>query len=1074
MRVDLYTTIGRSDRAIDACCEYLARIGIDWSAHPSDDEVDREYAELWRTLKDRPIEALIDLPRATDPVGCCTLDVLTATQPAAYFTDENLHCLVVACGVNLSIRYGNSDASCLSYVGLSVVLGPRFGNYRAAFQFGKLGFDLTERRGLLRFEARLYFTFATLVNAWTRHIRTSVALLRRAFEATQETGDLLFGVNCCNHLVTFLLMQGDPLENVQREAEKGLEFVRKAKFGFVDILVIERQLIRMLRGLLPDFGCLNDDHFDEQEVEQRFVDNPQLSNPAYIYWLRKLQARYLAGSYADALDAATHAQRYSSTAMSHPANAEYRLYRALALAAQHDLASPDERRALRDPLRADQEHLETWEKSCPDNFANRAALVAAEVARIDGDADEAGRQYERAIRSARDHGFVQNEAIAYETAARFYRARGFTLFADTYLREARDRYLRWGADGKVRQIERLHPRLVERKVVEPAATVALRPEQLDLISVVKASQTISGVIVRDELLRTLLQVLLEQGGAGRALVILARERELTLIAEATTDDPVMRVEPTAVTAARAPLSILSYVQRTHERVLLDDVLADTGRFTDDDYLVRACPRSVVCLPVRRQAEVVALLYLENDVAPGAFTPERLVALDLVAAQAAISLENALFLERERAGRVQAEAAGRRALLLGEATALISSTFDYEGAFGQLARLCVRWLADWAIIELMEGERSVRLAGAHRNREKEPLLRELSERYPTRVGSRTPAATVVRTGAPLHLLDISDAERRSSAVDDRHAAIIAQLGTRSAIVVPLIARDIRLGALTLGAASPRHFVEADVELVAEIGRRVALAIDNARLLRETQRAVRLRDEFLAVASHELRTPITSLKFAVDFLMHASASGEDVPRVQVERSLDRVSRKAERLRQLADELLDVTQIEQGRLELKASEVDLGHLVREAVDNIELDLATAGCRLSIDCAAPVVGMWDASRLQQVVAILLSNAVKFGRGRPIEIAVRAVDSAASLQVRDQGIGIDPARLPYVFDRFERAVSSTHYGGLGLGLYIARWIVQAHGGTIGVVTTPGEGSTFTVEIPFVAPMSAEGRKLFA
>jgi signal transduction histidine kinase len=510
-------------------------------------------------------------------------------------------------------------------------------------------------------------------------------------------------------------------------------------------------------------------------------------------------------------------------------------------------------------------------------------------------------------------------------------------------------------------------------------------------------------------------------------------------------------------------------------VLLADARADAHRFADDEYFMHAYPWSVLCLPVRRQANVVALLYLENSLAPGAFTPERLVALELLAAQAAISLENALFLERERASRVQAEASGRRALLLGEATALMSATFDYEGVFNQLTRLCVRWLADWAIIDLMEGEKSVRLAGAHRDSDKELLLQELSERYPVCADSNVPAAVVFRTGTPLHLADVSDAERRSYSLDDRHSELIAQLGTRSAIIVPLITRDIRLGALTLGASLPRHFTEDDIEPVAEMGRRLALAIDNARLLRETQRAVQLRDEFLSVASHELRTPITSLQLSVDFLIHAFTGSAAVSREHVDRSLNRVLRNTERLRQLTDELVDVTRIEQGRVELQASEVELGKLVRETVGHFELELAAAGCSLSIDCTDPVVGMWDASRLAQVITNLLSNAIKFGRGRPIEIAIRATNGAAMLDVRDHGIGIDPARLPYVFDRFERAVSPRHYGGLGLGLYIARLIVQAHGGTIRVVSTPDEGSKFTVEIPlFVALLPEESRASFA
>ena len=372
---------------------------------------------------------------------------------------------------------------------------------------------------------------------------------------------------------------------------------------------------------------------------------------------------------------------------------------------------------------------------------------------------------------------------------------------------------------------------------------------------VKASQTISGVMVREELLLTLLHLVLEEGGARRALVLFARDGRLEVAAEVSADQK----PPSSPAAPRAnlPDSLIGYVQRTHERVLLDDAAADAGRFSGDAYLARARPRSVLCLPIRRQAEVVALLYLENDLVPGAFTPERLLALELLAAQAAISLENAQLLERERADRALAEAAERRALLLGEATAVMTSTLDYEGVFGALTRLCVQSFADWAIIDLVEAGSTVRLAGAHREPDKEPLLRELAEHYPAGAGSHAPAATVLESGKPLLLADVSDENQRGYVVDDHHGELIERLGTRSTIVVPLVARDTTLGALTLASATPGRFGPADLELATEIGRRAALAVDNARLLRADAAggaaARRLPLRCVARASHPHHLP-----------------------------------------------------------------------------------------------------------------------------------------------------------------------------------------------------------------------------
>jgi GAF domain-containing protein len=419
---------------------------------------------------------------------------------------------------------------------------------------------------------------------------------------------------------------------------------------------------------------------------------------------------------------------------SFPETAEYVFYAALACAARHDGAPQDERPGLREELAAHHAQLVAWAEHGPDNFRGRAELAGAELARIRGETDQTERLYEQAIRTARALGFIQHEAIGYELAARFHRARGEALVADAYVREAHDRYVRWGAEGKARQLRRAHPEL-ELQSAGPAA-VALRPGQLDRLSVIKASQTISSVMDKDLLSRTLLRFVLEEGGARRVVLVTARDGELEIAAEARVDEPIAVAD-----GARMPRSLLSYVQRTQEAVLFD-ATDNAGRFASDPYFAGAHPRSVLCLPVRLRADSVALLYLENELVPGTFTPERLLALELLAAQAAISLENARLLERERAGRIEAEAAERRGLLLGEATALMSETLDFQGLFDALARLCARSFADWALIDLEDNGRLVRIASAHRDPDKEPLLGELVARYPAEL--RSPAWEVLRT------------------------------------------------------------------------------------------------------------------------------------------------------------------------------------------------------------------------------------------------------------------------------------------------------------------------------------------
>jgi predicted ATPase len=227
LRLTLYQAMDRSDRGAEVCLEYLRRGGTDWSPHPTRDEVQREYDRIWSLLGSRQIEDLVDLPLMTNPDLLDTLDVLAELVPPALFTDENLLSLVICRMVNVSLQHGNSDGSCFAYVWFAIIAGPRFSNYKAGARFGRLGYDLVEKRGLKRFQARTYMLFGDVVLPWTRHVRAGRDLVRRAFDAANEIGDVTFAGYCCDHLIKNLLAAGDQLVEVQREAESGLQFAQK-------------------------------------------------------------------------------------------------------------------------------------------------------------------------------------------------------------------------------------------------------------------------------------------------------------------------------------------------------------------------------------------------------------------------------------------------------------------------------------------------------------------------------------------------------------------------------------------------------------------------------------------------------------------------------------------------------------------------------------------------------------------------------------------------------------------------------------------------------------------------------
>jgi signal transduction histidine kinase len=281
----------------------------------------------------------------------------------------------------------------------------------------------------------------------------------------------------------------------------------------------------------------------------------------------------------------------------------------------------------------------------------------------------------------------------------------------------------------------------------------------------------------------------------------------------------------------------------------------------------------------------------------------------------------------------------------------------------------------------------------------------------------------------------------------------------------MARGRPIGALSVVSSAPgRCYGEADLEIVQHVAHRAALAIDNARLYRAAQEAIRMRDEFLTVATHELNTPMTSLTLSLEAMDRSLRSGRLCDPPAMGRQVERALRQATRLARLNRELLEVSRIDTDRASLDLAEVDLGGVVRDVIARFELDLARAGCSVSLRISGRNVGSWDRSRVDQIVTNLVANAIKFGPGKPIEIVVGEEAGTTRLSVKDHGIGVDPARQERIFDRFERAVSDRHYGGLGLGLYISRQIARAHGGSIRVESAPGAGATFTVELPGAGP----------
>ena len=1010
LRAALYTTLARADRGVEICVEYMSEAGVACSLRPTDEEVNAEYECLLGQLDGRSLEALFDLPLMSDPGWRATMEVLTELSAPAYFVDANLWCLVMLRMANLSAEHGNCDGSCYAYSVMNQVVGGRFGNYRAGLRFGQLSLDLVEKKNLERFKARVYFGCGCLVVPWGRHIRSGVPLLRRGFETALENGDQTYAAYAYCILVSNRLTSADPLEEVQREAESALEFAQRARFGLiVDMVTGQLGFIRTIRGLTRQFGSFGDDGFDEGRFEERLEASPSLI--ACWYWIRKLQARFYAGDYPQAVAAAEKARPLLEAVSGLFELADYHFYAALARAAASNSATSDERREDWAALAEHHRRLAFWEENCSENFADRAALVGAEMARLDGRELEAARLYERAIRAAREQGFVQNEGLAYELAARFYALRGFEAFADLYLRNARYCYQRWGADGKARQLVELHPRLRENEpALDSRGTSGAPVEQLSLATVLKVSQAVSGEMILDRLLDRLMRAAIEHAGAEHGLLIARRGDALQIQAQATASgaDVTVHLRDCDHAEATLPQSLVRHVMRTQETVILEDA-ASQNPFSADPYLVQRRARSVLCVPLINQGHLIGVLYLENNLAPRVFGPGRVAVLKVLASQAAMSLENT----RLYHDLAQREAQIRR---LVDADIVGIIIWDLDGTILD---------ANDALLRMVGYERDDLVSGRLRWTDlaaSQWLGRDLQEL----------AAEIQHTGR-LQPLEWS---------------YIRKDGSR----VPVLVGAASFEGENQGVAFVLDLSER--QRTEDARKRAEAELQQARTALSHRQRVSLLGEVAASLAHEIKQPIAAAQIDAKVCWRALADD----RLDLETAREAASRLV-KVAERADEIIKRTTALYKKDTTHREAVNVNAVIREMTRLLQHEAGASSVAIRTELAEEIPDvMADRVQVQQVLMNLMLNAIDAmkDRGGDLTITSQMRDNELLIEVRDTGVGLPAVNPDQIFESFV----TTKPHGTGMGLAITRSIVEAHGGRLWTHANMGPGATFLFTLP--------------
>jgi predicted ATPase/signal transduction histidine kinase/ActR/RegA family two-component response regulator len=659
--------------ALAITLDVLPQLGVEL---PRDPEAVPAYERGLRDelMLDEPgFTALEALPAITDEHRAAALRILTRAASASYLADPAVWKLLILTTAAYCKRHGHSELSAWAYAWYGALLCGPYQEIDRGYRFGLLAKRLLERFPTPEMEVKVGCVFYPYIQPWKRPLRESIEPLRRVAQLGLQIGDQEYGLYAAIVCGALRVFAGDPLDDVHREQRVFLALIDRHRLLFHrDYHLIWERLSHALRG--PQPASARPDQLDREppaDIDDAWQEAAlarwQAGNSAFLLlcgYTSQASQRYLFGDHAGARTAALAAAAYAPASASLPFVAEQVLFCLLSLLAclPDDVSTAPSMLAEVERYQAT---LRTWAAHAPERFAHELALVEAERLRVAGDIPAAMAQYDATIAGAREQAHVRDEALACECTARFYAGLGREQIARMYLEDAYHAYRRWGALAKLRWLEERHPWLTRHRVDVPEplglamASSSGGVQMLDLESVVRASQALSSQLVLDTLLAELMKIILENAGAQRGYLLLVQGGALAIEAEGDIDAGLCRALPSLPLDAQAPLAhtAVTFVARTLKSLVLGDA-AEHEPFAQDPYVRAARPRSLLCAPIARHGTLVGVIYLENNRTAEVFTQARLELVQLLAAQAAISIENARLLRTLELSKDEAERANR--------------------------------------------------------------------------------------------------------------------------------------------------------------------------------------------------------------------------------------------------------------------------------------------------------------------------------------------------------------------------------------------------------------------------------
>ncbi len=642
---------GKLKEAIKIGLQVLEQLGVSLPENPSQLDIQRGLEETASFLGGREIEQLINLPEMREPEPLAATYILSSIAAAAYMATPGLMVLIICELVNLSLQYGNTTWSAYGYAGYGINLCAIVKDIESAYKFGKLALNLQERLNAQNVKSKVFEIFGAHLMHWKDHFRETLPFVIQGYQSGIETGDFEFAGYCASYICNHSYFIGDELTELEQQIATYSHAVTQIRrdISFNWNVIFWQAVLNLLGRSENPIRLIGDAYNEERSLPSALETNDR--SRLHFFYLNKSILCYLFGEKQQAVKNALAAEQYLDGVRTMIVESPFKFYDSLAHLALFAELSNSDRAALLDRVDKNQEQMYAWAHHAPMNHLHKFYLVEAEKARVLGQILEAEEFYEKAIAGAIENKFIQEEALAYELAAKFYLERGRQKFAQTYMKEARYAYTRWGAKAKVEHLEAGYPQLLLKSSVTnditsnfTTATIHSTSDkksgfELDLATVMKASQAISGEIMLDKLLANLMKILIENTGAQTGFLILDKAGEWVIEASGNVDSDRVSVLQSLAIEGQLPSSLVNYVARTQETVVKKNA-AEGGRFTNDPYITTNQIKSILCAPLINQSQLSGIVYLENNLTTGAFTSDRLEIIKLLSGQVAIAISNA--------------------------------------------------------------------------------------------------------------------------------------------------------------------------------------------------------------------------------------------------------------------------------------------------------------------------------------------------------------------------------------------------------------------------------------------------